>query len=403
MPDGAPGLPFLPYGRQSIDETDLAAVAAALKGEFLTTGPLVERFERAFADRVGAAAAVACGNGTQALHLAYRAAGLQPGDTVVVPAITFLATANAAAFEGATVVFADVDPVTGLMTPDTLAEALRQAGGRVRLVAPVHLAGAPCDMPNLRALADRAGAMVVEDACHAAGTRTPEGEVGGCAQSLAACFSFHPVKTLTTAEGGMVTTNDLALAERMRRLRSHGVARASDDFLMRDEGFDDGVANPWWHEQQDLGFNYRLPDVLCALGLSQLARLDAFVARRQALVARYREVLAPLAPVVRLADPPRAGVAPAWHLLQVRIDFAGAGRTRRQVMEGLRARGIGSQVHYIPVNRQPYWRARNGEQRLPGAEAFYAGTLSLPLYPAMTDDDPHRVADALADVLGLAA
>lgn len=403
MPDGAPGLPFLPYGRQSIDDTDLAAVAAALKGDFLTTGPLVERFERAFADRAGAAEAVACGNGTQALHLAYKAAGLQPGDTAVVPAVTFVATANAAAFEGAAVVFADVDPATGLMTPDTLAEALRQAQGRVRLVVPVHLAGVPCDMANLSALADRAGALVVEDACHAVGARTPEGETGGCARSLAACFSFHPVKTLTTAEGGMVTTNDAALAERMRRLRSHGLARDPADFLLHEDAFDDAAANPWWHEQQDLGFNYRLPDLLCALGLSQLARLDAFVARRRTLVEAYRDALAPLAPLVRLAEPPRAGVEPAWHLLQARVDFAAAGRTRRQVMEALRARGVGSQVHYIPVCRQPYWRARNGERRLPGAEAFYAGTLSLPLFPAMADGDPERVADALAAALGLGA
>lgn len=402
MPDGAPGLPFLPYGRQSIDETDLAAVTAALKGEFLTTGPMVERFERAFADRVGALEAVACGNGTQALHLAYKAAGLQAGDVAVVPAVTFLATANAAAYEGAEVVFCDVDPVTGLMTPETLAQALREAGERVRLVAPVHLAGVPCDTAALRALADRVGAVVIEDACHAAGTRTPEGEVGGCARSLAACFSFHPVKTLTTGEGGMVTTNDRGLAERMRRLRSHGVAREPADFLMAEDALDGGEANPWWHEQHDLGFNYRLPDVLCALGLSQLRRLDGFVARRRALVAAYRRALAPLAPVARLAEAP-AAAEPAWHLLQVRIDFAAAGLGRRTVMEGLKARGIGSQVHYIPVNRQPYWRARNGERRLPGAEAFYAGTLSLPLYPGMADDDPARVAEALAQVLGGAA
>ena len=398
MPDGTGAPPFLPYGRQSIDEADLRAVADALRGDFLTTGPLVDRFERAFAEKVGAAEAVACGNGSHALHLAYKAAGLQPGDVVVVPAVTFVATASSAAYEGAQIVFADVDPVSGLMTPDTLAEALRRVEGRrVRIVAPVHLAGAPCELANISSLAERVGAAVIEDACHAAGTVAPEGVTGDCARSLMACFSFHPVKTLTTCEGGMVTTNDRALAERMRRLRTQGITREADDFLLDDDAFDGGEANPWWHEQHDLGFNYRLSDVQCALGLSQLSRLDAFVARRAHLVALYREALAPLAPLVTVA--PYAG-RPAWHLMQVRIDFEATGLSRREVMGGLKARGVGTQVHYIPVHRQPYWRARNGELTLPGADAFYARTLSLPLFPAMADDDPVRVVDALKAVLG---
>lgn len=398
MPDGAAAPPFLPYGRQSIDEADLRAVADALRGDFLTTGPLVDRFERAFAETVGAAEAVACGNGAQALHLAYKAAGLQPGDAVVVPAVTFVATASSAAYEGAEVLFADVDPVTGLMTAETLAEALRRVEGRrVRLVAPVHLAGAPCDLANIRAVAERVGAAVIEDAAHAAGTVAPDGPTGSCARSLMACFSFHPVKTLTTCEGGMVTTNDADLAARMRRLRTQGITREAGDFLLDDDAFEGGEANPWWHEQHDLGFNYRLSDVQCALGLSQLSRLGAFVEKRRRLVEAYRTALAPLAPLVEVA--PYAG-RPAWHLMQVRIDFQAAGLSRREVMGGLKARGVGTQVHYIPVHRQPYWRARNGDLNLPGADAFYARTLSLPLFPAMSDEDPLRVVDALRAVLG---
>ncbi|HEY0053294.1 MAG TPA: aminotransferase class I/II-fold pyridoxal phosphate-dependent enzyme, partial [Caulobacteraceae bacterium] len=370
----------------------------ALRGDFLTGGPLVERFERAFADYVGAPEAVVCSNGTTALHLAVKAAELQAGDAAIVPAITFVATANAVRFEGGEVIFADVDPDTGLMTPGTLDEAFRRAGdARVRLVMPVHLAGAVVDMPAVRALAEARGAAVVEDACHALGTEVAGVQVGACPDSLAACFSLHPVKTLTSGEGGMVTTRDPGLAARMRRLRGHGVERDPGAFLLDDQAFEDGHANPWWHEMQDLGFNYRLPDVLCALGLSQLSRLDRFVSRRRRLEALYREALAPLAPLVRIAPPVR-GVEPCLHLLQVRIDLASAGISRRVVMERLQARGVGTQVHYIPVNRQPYYRAL-GAQPLPGADAFYAGTLSLPLFPDMDDADPARVCAALAEAL----
>ncbi|MBC6983660.1 UDP-4-amino-4,6-dideoxy-N-acetyl-beta-L-altrosamine transaminase [Caulobacter sp. 17J80-11] len=398
MPDGAGAAPFLPYGRQTIEDDDLAAVVAALKSDFLTTGPLVDRFEAALAQAVGAEHAVVCSNGTTALHLAVHAAGVKPGDVCVVPAITFVATANCARYQGADVVFADVDPATGLMTADTLTEALTRVGGRpLRAVLPVHLAGNTVDTAAVRKLAEAAGAVVIEDACHAVGTRTPAGPVGACADSVAACFSFHPVKTIATGEGGAITTNDAEFAARMRRARSHGIERA--DFSIAD-GFDDGRPNPWWYEQVELGWNYRLPDVLCALGVSQIAKLDRFVARRRFLAGRYRELLAPYAPLVRTVATP-AGCEPALHLLQVRIDFEAAGLSRREVAERLRARGIGSQVHYIPVHRQPYYRGLYGEQVLPGADAFYASTLSLPLYPGMGDEDPARVVEAVAAVLGL--
>ncbi|MFN3584482.1 UDP-4-amino-4,6-dideoxy-N-acetyl-beta-L-altrosamine transaminase [Phenylobacterium sp.] len=384
--------PVLPYGRQTIEDDDITAVAEALKADFLTTGPLVERFELAFAETVGARHAVACANGTAALHLAMLALEVQPGEAVIAPAITFLATANCARYVGAEVVFADVDPASGLMTPDSLSEALtRLEGRRLRAVLPVHLRGDAVDLPGLEGLARDAGAVLVEDAPHALGTAMRFGNVtemvGDVRHSAMATFSFHPVKTIATGEGGMVTTNDDRLAERLRTMRSHG--------MVRPQG-----REPWWYEMPEPGFNYRLPDVLCALGLSQLAKLPRFAARRRLLAARYREVLAPLAPAVRpAAQPPWSD--PVLHLMTVLIDFEAVGRTRLEVVEALRARGVGSQVHYIPVNRQPYYRERYGELVLPGAEAWYARCLSLPLYPGMEDADVGRVADALKAALGL--
>ncbi|USQ96272.1 UDP-4-amino-4,6-dideoxy-N-acetyl-beta-L-altrosamine transaminase [Caulobacter sp. RL271] len=382
---------FLPYGRQTIEDDDVAAVAEALRGDFLTTGPTVEAFETAFAAKVGARHAVAVSNGTATLHLAMLALGVGGGDVCIAPSVTFLATANCSRYVGAEVVFADVDPDSGLMTPETLAKALDDAHGRrVRAVLPVHLRGDVCDLPALKTLAEAAGAVLVEDAPHALGSigtfDDVEHPVGDGAYSSFASFSFHPVKTLATGEGGMLTTNDAALAARARLLRSHGMVRPPG-------------GDPWWYEMPELGFNYRIPDVLCALGLSQLAKLDRFVARRRALTALYATLLAERAPRARLAASP-AHSNPALHLLTVLIDFEALGVTRRAVVEDLKARGIGTQVHYIPVHRQPYYVNRQGLADLPGADAWYARCLTLPLYPAMTDGDVERVVDALAAVLG---
>jgi UDP-4-amino-4,6-dideoxy-N-acetyl-beta-L-altrosamine transaminase len=382
----------LPYGRQTIEEDDIAAVAEALRGDFLTTGPTVEAFERAFAETVGARHAVACANGTAALHLAMLALHVKPGEAVIAPSITFLATANCARYVGADVLFADVDPDSGLMTPATLAEAFTRLEGRkLRAVLPVHLRGDAVELPALSELAASAGAVLVEDAPHALGTTMRFGNVteivGDVRHSAMATFSFHPVKTIATGEGGMVTTNDPALAERLRVLRSHGMVRPAD-------------AEPWWYEMPEPGFNYRLPDILCALGLSQLRKLPRFAERRRSLATAYRERLAPLAPLVRQAAQP-AWSEPVLHLMTVLIDFEAAGRSRLEVVEALKARGVGSQVHYIPVHRQPYYRGLYGPLDLPGAEAWYARCLSLPLYPGMADGDVARVVDALKEALGL--
>jgi UDP-4-keto-6-deoxy-N-acetylglucosamine 4-aminotransferase len=409
-------LPFLPYGRQDIDQADIDAVVRTLRGDWLTQGPAVEAFERALGTRTGAAHAVACANGTAALHLACLALGLGPGDALVVPSVTFLATANAARYVGAEVAFADIDPATGLMGPEQAADAIaraERAGWRVRALAPVHFAGQTADRAGLHALAAQHGLSVIEDACHAIGSLNvaPDGQtvpvgsggVGSGAFSTMTAFSFHPVKTIAAGEGGAVTTDDPELAARLRRFRNHGMERDPTGFADHEAAFDEaGAANPWYYEMAEPGFNYRLTDLQSALALSQMARLDAFVARRQHLMDLYAERLAPLAPLVR----PTVRVPwcrPAWHLCAVRIDFATAGRSRAQVMADLRARGIGTQVHYIPVHRQPYWRRRYGDLALPGADEHYARTLSLPLFPAMADTDVDRVVTALADALGLSS
>ncbi|CAO3460033.1 Bacillosamine/Legionaminic acid biosynthesis aminotransferase PglE; 4-keto-6-deoxy-N-Acetyl-D-hexosaminyl-(Lipid carrier) aminotransferase [Azospirillum argentinense] len=401
--------PFLPYGRQDIDQTDIDAVTAVLRGDWLTQGPAVEAFERTLCDRTGAAHAVSCANGTAALHLATLALGLGPGDAVVVPAVTFLATANAARYVGAEVAFADVDPDTGLMGPEQAAAAMERAaraGWRVRALAPVHFAGQTADMAGLGQLADRHGLAVIEDACHAIGTldMAPDGRVlpvGSGAFGTLTAFSFHPVKTIAAGEGGAVTTNDATLAARLRRFRNHGMERDPAGFEDREAAFaSNGAVNPWYYEMAEPGFNYRLTDIQSALAFSQLSRLAAFVERRRHLMDLYAERLAPLAPLVR----PAARVPwcrPAWHLCAARIDFAAAGRTRAQVMADLRAQGIGTQVHYIPVHHQPYWSKRYGGLALPGADTHYAHTLSLPLFPAMADTDVDRVVAALSATLGL--
>lgn len=401
--------PFLPYGRQLVDEDDIAAVTAVLRSDRLTTGPAVQAFEETLAGRVGAAHAVSCSSGTAALHLAALALGLGPDDRVVVPTLTFLATANAVRYVGADVVFADVDPETGLMGDSQLRDALARAtDGTVKAVFPVHLAGQCAAMERIAAVAADRGLRVVEDACHAIGStyEIRHGElipVGSCRHGDMTVFSFHPVKTVTMGEGGVVTTNDRELYHRLVRLRNHGMVRDASAFEQADLAFDrEGEANPWYYELQQLGYNYRSSDLNCALGLSQLRKLDRFVADRRALVARYDALLAPLAPIVRPLGRV-AGCRPAWHLYTVLIDFKVAAVERATVMRRLREAGIGTQVHYLPVHMQPYYRRRYGEQRLVGAETYYGRSLSLPLFAGMEERDVERVAGALARSLGMSA
>jgi UDP-4-amino-4,6-dideoxy-N-acetyl-beta-L-altrosamine transaminase len=404
-----PDLPFLPYGRQTIDADDIAAVSVALQADFLTGGPAVAAFEQALCEASGAPHAVACSTGTAALHLAYAALGVGPGDCVVVPAVTFLATANAAHYLGATVEFADVDPDSGLMMPAHAEAAIARAKGRgltVKVLAPVYLRGQTGDPEAMAALAEAHGAVVVEDACHAVGSvyqdqAGVEHLVGSGAHAAATAFSFHPVKTVAMGEGGAVTTRDLALDKAMRLFRNHGMTRNSADFLCADLAYDaDGQVNPWYYEMVSAGNNYRATDIHCALGASQLKKLPQFIARRRALMELYRSAMVDLPGVEMI--PQRPGTRPAWHLNGVLIDFAQIGLSRGAVMRALQSRGIGSQVHYMPVPWHPYWRTLSPDcGDWPGAARYYQRCLSLPLFPAMADSDVARVVDALRAIVTL--
>ncbi|MDT3687790.1 MAG: UDP-4-amino-4,6-dideoxy-N-acetyl-beta-L-altrosamine transaminase [Pseudorhodoplanes sp.] len=397
----------LPYGRQFVDEADIAAVVAVLRSGFLTTGPAVTAFESALVKATDSTHAVACINGTAALHLAMLALGIAEGDLVIVPSMTFLASANAVRYVGAEVVFADVDPDTGLLTPSALESAVARSPKPPRAVIAVHLNGQTADLDGLAAVCKSIGAFLVEDACHALGAEhhysIGKGVVGDTRRSHLACFSFHPVKTVTTGEGGAVTTRDPVLAERLARFRNHGMSRIPDSFTIDELAFGpNGEINPWHYEMSEIGYNFRLSDLNCALGVSQLAKLPVFLQRRRALVERYDNLIGCLSPIVQ---PVRrvAWCHPSWHLYAVHCDFEKAGRSRARVMSELRERGIGTQVHYIPVHRQPYYMRRYGSINLPGANSYFSRQLSLPLFFGMDDNDPARVVNALRDALGMSA
>ena len=405
---------YLPYSRQWIDDDDIAAVVEALRGEYLTTGPTVQAFEEAIADFVGADYAVAVSNGTSALQLAYCAAGGATGQVLITSPITFAATASAAKRLGMTVLFSDVDPNTGLMRPDDLERALSQAGIRacgdgsqVGVVAPVHLCGAACDVAGIAEVAGRYGLSVVDDAAHALGARYRSDKdadpvsVGGLSASKATTFSFHPVKPMTTLEGGVVTTNDAAVAEAIRSLRHHGVVRDPGAWQNSAEGFAaDGKPNPWYYEIHEAASNERISDVQCALGIAQLQKLPKRQQMRQQLAALYDEKLGALPNVQANQCDESSGHA--RHLYAARVDFGAAGMERATVVNALRAKGIGTQVHYVPLPAMPAFGSSVADWRaeLPGAAAYYDATLSLPLFPQMAADDIERVCDALGEVLG---
>ncbi len=384
---------FIPYGRHTISEADIAAVEAVLRGPYLTQGPAVPAFEQAVAARVSASRAVAVNSATSALHLACLALGLGPGDRLWTTPITFVASANCGRYCGADVDFVDIDPVTGLMSVKALEQKLEQAarnGTLPKVLVPVHLCGTSCDMAAIAGLAQHYGVAVLEDASHAIGGHYQCEPVGNCRHSAISIFSFHPVKIITTAEGGMATTNDPQLAQAMADLRSHGITKEVARFERPAPG-------PWSYEQQELGFNYRLTDLQAALGLSQLARLDAIVAERQRLLEVYRQMLAPL-PASLLEIP--ANVRSALHLSVIRLQNTDP-EHHRHVFEGLRAAGIGVQLHYSPVHLQPYYRRLGfGEGDFPQAEAYARNAISLPLYPGLQEREQELVGQILADLLG---
>jgi UDP-4-amino-4,6-dideoxy-N-acetyl-beta-L-altrosamine transaminase len=383
----------IPYGRQDIDDDDVAAVVAALRSDFITQGPAITAFETAVARYVGAPHAVAVCNATAGLHIAYLGLGLSAGDRLWTVPNTFVATANAARFCGAEVDFVDTTPDTYLMDVEALAAKLahaRRQGRLPKIVAPVHFAGQSCDMAAIRALADDYGFKIVEDASHAIGAVYLDDKVGDCRFSDLTVFSFHPVKIVTTGEGGIVTAKDPGLAKRLGELRSHGTTRDPS----RMEGPSEG---PWYYQQIELGLNYRMTDLQAALGVSQMKRIDAFVKRRRALAARYDEALANL-PLVLPAQNPQG--RSAFHLYPIQLRLESLGRGRREIFDSLRAAGIGVNVHYIPVHLQPYYRRRGFKPGdFPQSERYYERAISLPLFAAMTDAEQEEVVARLSDTL----
>lgn len=376
----------IPYGRQDVTAEDIAAVDAVLRSDFLTQGPEIPAFEAAVASACQVPHAVAVHSATAALHIAYMALGLGPGDTVWTSPNTFVATANAALYCGADVDFVDIDPGTLNLSVPALESRLEEAAERGRLpriVTAVHFAGQSCAMREIRALGERYGFAVVEDASHAIGGRYLDEPIGNCRYSDITVFSFHPVKIVTTAEGGMATTRDAGLARRLELLRSHGITR--DTSCMENPA--DG---PWYYEQVDLGFNYRMTDLQAALGRSQMSRLHEYVERRHALARRYDEALRGLP--LDIAER-RADNRSALHLYPVRLHDA---TRRRAVFEALRADGIGVNVHYIPVHLQPFYRRRGFQPgQFPMAEAYYAGAISLPMFPRLTEAEQDYVIERL--------
>lgn len=389
---------MIPYGKHHIDEDDIQAVVDVLKSGILTQGPAIEAFEQAVAEYVGARYAVALSNCTAALHLAALAAGVGPGKSLITSPITFVASANAALYAGGTVVLADIDPDTINMSPGSLTEALRKNPDTCAVV-PVHYAGLPCDMPAIKAAADKAGAVVIEDAAHALGAQYPDGRrVGCCAHSLMTAFSFHPVKAIAAGEGGMITTNDEPTYRKLLRLRSHGINKLDDPFQLPEEAETSGVKDPWYYEMQELGYHFRITDIQCGLALSQFKKLNSFIARRRELVRRYDEAFAGM----RYCSPAQVSGRDqsGHHLYVLRIDFEAMGKGRGQLMRELRERQIGSQVHYIPVPAQPYYRRLGfNPADYPNALKYYRETLSIPLFYDLTDEQQEYVINVFKEYL----
>lgn len=393
---------MIPYGRQDVTDEDIARVADVLQSDYLTTGPVTQDFEKAFAEYIGAKHAVVVCNATAALHLAMVVAGIGSGDRVVTSPNTFLASANCAAFVGATPDFADIDPVTYNLCPNSLAENWQPD---TKAVIPVHYAGGPADMEAISGVARTRGAVVIEDACHAVGGAIEQNgamaKIGGHSWADMTTFSFHPVKTMTTGEGGMLVTDNDEYAHQARLLRSHSMVRNTDQTVGL-ELDDDDERGPWYYEMQQLGYNYRITDFQCALGLSQLSRLDSALTRRREIVGIYNQAFAdcPYLTTPRLRNQKEQEFT-SWHLYTLLFDFEGIGKTRSELILELRNLGVGTQVLYIPIYLQPWYRENYGfaAGKCPRAEAYYQQTLSLPLFPSMSSQDVGHVIDSVLRVV----
>lgn len=373
---------MIPYGKQTIDQDDIQAVVDVLKSDFLTTGPKIAEFEQTVADYVGAKYAVAISNGTSALHAACFAAGIGPGDEVITTPLTFAASANCVLYCGGTPVFADVDPKTYNIDPEDIR---RKITDRTKAIIAVHLAGQPCDMDAIHSIAHEYGLIVIEDGAHALGSVYKGKKVGSLSDMTT--FSFHPVKPITTGEGGIIVTDNEEFYKKMALFRSHGITR-DDSMMTRNDG-------PWFYQQFDLGYNYRITDIQCALGCSQMKKLDRFLARRKEIVARYNEAFADCDNIItpyQLSD-----TESGWHLYIVQVKNC----DRRQVFEAMREKGIGVNVHYIPVYMHPYYQEHGYENvHCANAEEIYSHIISLPLYPGLTSEQQDYVIDTLKCLCG---
>lgn len=381
---------FISYGKQWIDDDDIQVVIETLKSDYLTQGPRVLEFEKAICDYTGAKYCVAVSNGTAALHLAVLALNIAKGEEGITTPITFTASSNCMLYAGLKPVFADIREDTYNIDPE---EIKKKATDSTKLIVAVDFAGQPTDLEEISDFAKSRGIYIIEDAAHSIGSKYQDGsKVGNCKYSDLTTFSFHPVKTITTGEGGAITTNDEKLYKRLLLLRSHGITKDPEEMSQN--------PGPWYYEMHELGFNYRITDMQCALGCSQLKRLDQFISRRREIVKKYNESFNSLPNVITPYE--KDGLVSAFHLYVLQIDYDKIGKTRKQVMEELGANNIGTQVHYIPVHTQPYYQKnfhyKNGD--FPKAEKYYDKCLSLPLYPAMTDGDVEMVITEVKNVLG---
>lgn len=384
---------MIPYGRQEISDADIQAVVDVLHSDFLTQGPAVPAFEKCISDYCGAQHAVAVNSATSALHIACLALGVGPSDMVWTSPITFVASANCALYCGAKIDFVDIDPRTYNMSVAHLAEKLAHAektGNLPKVVIPVHLCGQPCDMAGIYALSQQYKFKIIEDASHAIGGKYRGEPIGNCRYSDITIFSFHPVKIITTGEGGMSMTNDTQLARRMQLLRSHGITRDANEMTHAPDG-------PWYYQQIDLGYNYRMTDIQAALGMSQMQRLEEFVSKRHVISRRYEQLLASL-PVITPWQ--HADSYSGLHLYVIRLKLSEIGKSHRAVFEALRAAGIGVNLHYIPVYRQPYYqKLAFPAGHCPEAEQYYSEAISLPMYPGLSAEEQNQVALALNQVV----
>jgi len=390
---------MIPYGRHSIDDQDIQAVVAQLRSGSLTQGKTVEEFENHIKNYVGATYAVAVSSGSAGLHMAYQAVDMKEGDTLLTSPITFVATTNAAIHLGANVTFADIEEDTLNISPVSIEEKLKE-NKNIKIISPVHFGGLACDMKLIKEKSNKTKSFIVEDAAHALGSAYQDGSlVGNCKYSDMTVFSFHPVKAIAAGEGGMITTNDEGLYRKLLRLRSHGINKLNDDFLIKEQGYTNDLKNPWYYEMQQIGYNYRITDIQCALAISQLKKLDKFIDKRKELALEYDKAFRSFkyCQPAQIMNRNNSGI----HLYILRIDFNNLGKSRAEVMSEMKSMGIGSQVHYIPIPMHPFYtKLGHSYNDYPVSLKYYEQALSIPLFYELTDQDQKHVINSLMEVIG---